>query len=163
MANKIIEFWQTLSEWGMYQQMAVDASPVECVPMADVFNPEQLLFLKESFHAEKKQCYKNCTYMVGLISHPFGKVLGFNADEIRYVDGYVYEPGLIPIEHAFIKIGNRYVDPTFERVLKRDVRECQYVSLCELKYIELWPILEHRGFYGPLYQYIKDNPLQGKI
>lgn len=135
----------------MYAQMAQDATPVQCVRMKDVFTGEQMRFLGETYHAEQKQCYRNAFNLVSLIAHPFSKIIGFNPDSVRYVDGFVYEPGLIPIEHAFVRIGDQYVDPTFERVLKRDVTQCKYVSLVELNLAELCDMLEHRGYHGPIY------------
>ena len=162
-SNPIIGFWRTIAECGMslYSDMIKDGNPVECVPMATVFTPDQMEFIKQEFKPKQKQCFRNCSELVGLLTHPYGKILlGFDGAE--YVDGYVYEPGLFPIEHAFVKIGDRYIDPTFELVLGIDVTKCSYMSLLELKWAKLWPILKHRGFYGPLYQWNKENRLQGK-
>ena len=160
--NRIIDFWKSISELGIYQQMATEGTPVQCVPMNEVFTGEQMKFLHQSFHPEPKQCFKNAATLVQLLSHPFAKILGFESDAITYVDGFAYEPGLFPIEHAFVKVGNLYCDPTFETVLNIDVRQCEYVSLLELKWPKFRRILEKRGFYGPLYGEIQNKRLQGK-
>lgn len=146
----------------LFGRPITDATFVECEPMKDVFSPEQMQFFRKSYHAELKQCYKNSAILVGLIAHPLGRIKGFDASSVKYVEGFVYEPGLFPIEHAFVKVGDRYIDPTAERVLKKNVRKCQYVSFLELTYTELFAALEQRGYYGPLYQWMKDNRLQGK-
>lgn len=160
--NRIIDFWKSLAELGIYQQMATDGTPVQCVSMNEVFTGKQMKFLQRAFHPEPKQCFQNCACLVQLLSHPFGKMLGFEADAIKYVDGFAYEPGMIPIEHAFVKVGNLYCDPTFETVLNIDVSKCEYVSLLELKWRDLRRILEKRGFYGPLYGETQNKRIQGK-
>jgi hypothetical protein len=65
-----------------------------------------------------------------------------------------YEPGLLPIEHAFVKIGDKYIDPTFERALHIDVTKCEYVTLVELEWLELAEIQEKTGYYGGIYNFL---------
>lgn len=132
-----------------YEQRAADARPVECVRMRDVFNENQMLFLRVNYHARRHQCYKNASDLIGLMwEHSW-----MFPDVAVYVEGFAYSAGLLPIEHAFVKIGDKYIDPTFERVLKRDPRKEMYAAL-----IELWPTRmakyqSETGYYGDLYQY----------
>lgn len=132
-----------------FDQQANDARPVECSAMRDVFDNDQMLFLRVNYRARRHQCYKNASDLVCLIwEHSW-----LFPDVAVYVEGLTYPCGLLPIEHAFVKIGDKYIDPTFERVLHRDVRKEMYVSL-----IELWPpkmvkYQNETGFYGGLYEY----------
>ena len=135
-----------------YEQRAADARPVECVPMRDVFTPEQMQFLFKNagYKAQQKMCYKNAADLVQLISHPLAFIF---PEPVRYVEGYAYCIELLPIEHAFVKVGDKYIDPTFERALHQDVREEMYVSCIELDPETMTRYQEETGFYGELYQY----------
>ena len=134
-----------------FVQRAKDARPVECVRMCDVFTPEQMDFLRQNYHTKQKQCYKNASILVSLLSHPWGRYL--NWEPVKYVEGFSYACGLLPIEHAFVKIGDKYIDPTFERALHRDVRNEMYVSCIELEPGEMDRLQAETGYYGELYQY----------
>ena len=136
-----------------YEQRAADARPVECVPMRDVFTPEQLQFLFKDagYKTQQKMCYKNAADLVNIIANPIGGL--FFPEPIWYVEGYAYSYRLLPIEHAFVKYGDKYIDPTFERALHRDVREEMYVSLIELEPLTMIRYQEETGYYGELYQY----------
>lgn len=135
-----------------YEQRAADARPVECVPMRDVFTPEQMQFLFKNagYKAQQRMCYKNAADLVQLISHPLAFIF---PEPVRYVEGYAYCAELLPIEHAFVKVGDKYIDPTFERALHRDVREEMYVSCIELDPETMTRYQEETGFYGELYHY----------
>ena len=133
-----------------YKQKLEDARPVECVRMIDVFTPEQVGFLRDIYKTEKKQCYKNASCLVSLLSHPFGWLFPLPA---KYVEGYVASAGLFSIEHAFVKYGDKYIDPTFERALHIDVRKEQYASLIELDCDSMTRIEMETGYYGNLYEY----------
>lgn len=153
--NRIIEELNAFAQmdWGpdqkaYYVQRAKDAKPVECVPMRDVFTREQMLFLREHYKARKKMCYKNASILVSLIATNSR----FNG-KIRYVEGFAYAAGILPIEHAFVKVGDKYIDPTFERALHKDVRKESYVSCIELDQFTMDRYLIETGTYGELYRY----------
>ena len=134
-----------------YEQRAADARPVECVRMCDVFNPDQLDFLRDIYHTQQRQCYRNAANLVTLISHPLGGFLF--PQPVKYVEGFAYSCGLLPIEHAFVKVGDKYIDPTFERALRRDVRKEMYASCIELDPLTMANYQLETGFYGELYVY----------
>lgn len=133
-----------------FVKMAEDARPVQCVRMRDVFTPEQMRFLRLNYHARKKECYKNAAELVRLISHPLAFLF---PEPVRYVEGFAYSCGLLPIEHAFVKVGDKYIDPTFERALKINPDGEQYVSLIELDCRTMAKLQVETGFYGDLYMY----------
>lgn len=72
---------------------------------------------------------------------------------VRYVEGFAYYDGLLSIEHAFVKVGDLYIDPTFERALHLDVRKEIYASCIELNPETMVRYQLETGFYGELYQY----------
>ena len=136
-----------------YERRAAIARPVECVPMRDVFTPEQLQFLFKNagYKTQEKMCYKNAADLIQIIEQWYF-LLDFDLPT-KYVEGYAYCYGLLPIEHAFVKIGDKYIDPTFERALHRDVRKEMYASLIELDPETMARYQLETGYYGDLYQY----------
>lgn len=132
-----------------FEQQAKDAKIVECVRMRDVFTAGQMAFLREHYVARQKMCYKNASQLVELMSC----LPSLFPEPGKYVEGFSYCYGLLPIEHAFVKVGDVYIDPTFERALHRDVRREEYVSLIELDGAEMARLQAETGYYGELYLY----------
>lgn len=158
--NRIIDELKAIAgmDWNpeqkaFYEQRAADARVVECVPMWDVFTPEQLRFLRDKlgYKTQQKMCYRNADELVRLVAG-LG-ALTLTTAPVRYVEGYAYCYGLLPIEHAFVKIGDKYIDPTFERALHRDVRKEMYASCIELDPETMARYQLETGFYGELYVY----------
>lgn len=155
--NQIIDELRAFAglDWGaeqkaFYEQVVADARPVRCVPMRDAFTSEQLQFLFKNtgYKTQQKMCYRNAAQLVEraewMAAH-----FDSGVPEIKYVEGYAYCYGLLPIEHAFVKVGDLYIDPTFERALHRDVRKEMYASC-----IELDPeTMAKYQIYGELYMY----------
>lgn len=147
--NAIASLDVTGRQKAYFEQRARDARPVRCVRMRDVFNDKQMAFYGK-LRMVKKQCYRNASNLVEL-----GPIQAFGPlPRFKYVEGLTYEPGLLPIEHAFVKIGDKYIDPTFERALHINVTKCEYVSLVELEWPELAAIQEKTGYYGEIYNYL---------
>lgn len=159
--NRIIDELKAVAglDWNpeqkaFYEQRAADARVVECVPMRDAFTPEQLQFLFKNtgYKTQQKMCYKNAAELVEraewMAAH-----FDSGVPEMKYVEGYAYCYGLLPIEHAFVKVGDKYIDPTFERALHRDVRKEMYASCIELDAETMVRYQQETGFYGELYQY----------
>ncbi len=132
-----------------FVKMAEDARPVQCVRMRDVFTPEQMRFLRIHYHARQKECYRNAADLVVLCSWESS----IFPEPVKYVEGFAYSCGLLPIEHAFVKVGDKYIDPTFERVLHLDVRAEIYASLIELDCRTMTKLQAETGYYGELYMY----------
>lgn len=136
-----------------FEQQANDARVVECVRMRDVFTPEQLQLLKHwGYKTQQKMCYMNAAELVRMITMRLG-AFQLTREPVRYVEGYAYCYGLLPIEHAFVKVGDLYVDPTFERALHRDVRKEMYASCIEFDPETMAKYQWETGFYGELYAY----------
>lgn len=151
-----------------YDQQANDARPVQCVRMRDAFTPEQLQFLFKitGYKTQQKMCYRNAAQLVELADW-MAAHFDSGVPEVKYVEGYAYCYGMLPIEHAFVKVGDLYIDPTFERALHRDVRKEIYASCIELDPETMDRYLLETGFYGELYLYdymCKNHPeLSAKI
>ena len=152
--NRIIEELRAVAalDWGQeqkafYEQRAADAKPVECVPLRDVFDESQMLFLRVNYRAQQKMCYKNAAELVTLMER---HAWMFPEPGI-YIEGFAYE--LWPIEHAFVKVGDKYIDPTFERTLHLDVRKEMYASCIELPQLLMSKYQDETGYYGELYKY----------
>lgn len=96
-------------------------------------------------------CYRNAAELVRLVAGLGAFTL--TTAPVRYVEGYAYCYELLPIEHAFVKIGDKYIDPTFELALHLDVRKEIYVSCIELDFETMAKYQIETGFYGELYVY----------
>lgn len=134
-----------------YQQKVADARVVECVRMREVFSREEMRFLREFYNPKQKQCYRNASTLVKLMSHPLAK--NMFKKPVKYVEGYTNAAGLLPIEHAFVKYGEKHIDPTFEWALKLDVRKEMYVSLIELEPEIMMQYELETNCFGELYRY----------
>lgn len=137
-----------------FAKIAKDARPVQCVRMRDAFTPEQLRFLFETmgYKTQQKMCYRNAADLVERVAW-MAQHYDCNIPEIKYVEGYAYCYGVMAIEHAFVKYGDVYIDPTFERALHRDVRNEIYVSCIELDPLTMAEYQLETGYYGELYLY----------
>lgn len=69
--------------------------------------------------------------------------LGFDC---RYVTGYARAHTLAPIEHAWIRVGNRHYDPTWELFLDLGA---EYVPIYELTVEELVQVMSMRHDDAP--------------
>lgn len=139
--------WQP-EQKAWFEQQANDARPVQCVRMRDAFTPDVLDFIRKNYKTQQKMCYRNAAILVSLLT-----ACWVNRPRIKYVEGFAYAYGLLPIEHAFVKVGDLYVDPTFERALHRDVRKEIYASCIELDPIVMEQYQYETGFFGELYVY----------
>ena len=137
-----------------FEQQVNDVRPVECVPMRDVFKPDpmEMLFKNIGYKTQQKMCYKNAAKLVRSVEW-MARHYDPNIPSVKYVEGFAYCYGLLPIEHAFVKVGDKYIDPTFERALHRDVRKEMYVSCIELDPKTMSRYQLETGFYGELYVY----------
>lgn len=160
--NPIIEELKTLArlDWNagqkaFFQKRADDAHPVKCERMCDVLHPRLIELINNVYHPVAKQCYMNASILVTLMNGPLSPI---SPKPVKYVEGLALAGGLVATEHAFVKIGDRYIDPTFECALGLDVRRECYVSLLELDAATMQKYERETGYYGELYryQYIKN-------
>lgn len=123
-----------------YNHMAAVAQPVQCVSVYDVFTPDEIKSIKQLLKPQIKQCYRNSEMLCELFPN-----------RVKYVEGYGYS--IFPIEHAFNRIGDKYIDITWELALHEDVTKKQYVSLIEADRNEVVKAMLDTGEYGGYYLY----------
>lgn len=98
---------------------------IKITPLKEVFTPKQIELIRLMVTPKPKQCYRNAALLAA-----YGKfhALGDMGD-IKYVEGYMYN--IITMEHAFNKIGDKYIDITLELALEENPAEF-YASSMEL-------------------------------
>lgn len=122
-----------------YRQMLKDAKPIEVVRLSDVFTDYELKAIKRNIKPKVKECYRNAT----MFAHIYPNV--------KYVEGKMTCCGAFGIEHAWNKVGDKYVDITMELALDRDPTEEEYMVLGEYDQETVINICSEVGFYGSVY------------
>lgn len=122
-----------------YRQMLKDAKPIEVVRLSEVFTETEIKAIKRFVKPKVKECYRNAT----LFSHIY--------PEVKYVEGKMTCCGAFGIEHAWNKVGDKYVDITMELALKRDPTKEEYMSLGEYDEETITRITNKTEFYGNIY------------
>ncbi|MBR0290895.1 MAG: hypothetical protein IJQ79_02045 [Bacteroidales bacterium] len=148
--NPIIEELTALSKfkWGnqlqqeFFNRQAADAVPVEVSSVKSVFSPEEIRLIKAAVQPKKGQCYRNAALLTELFP-----------DRCKYVEGFGWNR-ILKVEHAFNRVGDKYVDITWELVLGEDVTSIPYVSLIEASRDEvLEDIFAHDNITGDYYRH----------
>ena len=126
-----------------------DIKEVVCKPIKEVLNDEEYQRLEQRTTSglQMKECYSNSLHVVEALSDI--------RDDVRYVEGYSLVANVLPIIHAWVKVGEDYIDPTFELVLKKDVTKETYAALGEYTYDYALSRMAEWGTYGDVY--IQDN------
>lgn len=142
----------TLTQWdkgqqAFFDQQLADAKEIKMSKLSDVFTPREINLIKNIVRPQKNQCYRNSALMAELFP-----------DRCKYVEGFGYS--LFNIDHAWNKVGDKYVDVTWELVLKEDTTKRVYVALIEASAEEIVKdISEHDNIVGDYYRryYIKTH------
>lgn len=80
------------------------AKRVEVVKAADVFDEREIELIRRTVRPVVKGCYRNAHLLTLLFP-----------DRVQYVEGKTN--AFIPIDHAFNRVGDKYIDITFEFAL----------------------------------------------
>lgn len=131
-------------------QMLADLKEVKISPLSSVFTKDEIREIKESIDPQAKECYKNSFELARL----------FNDRGVQYVEGYATcIEGALPIEHAWNKVGDSYVDITFEMALNEKPWENKevYMTLGTYTYDECISIMYNTRVYGGIYYHTKLN------
>lgn len=124
------------------EAMKADLKPCSVVPLKTIFSEHQIKCIKKA--VEVKQCFKNAYEVAEIIEMMNGTA--------KYVDGRVLVANFLPIEHAWNKVGDLYVDATFELCLGYDVTKELYASLAEYDVSHVREVLLDRRYYGEIYR-----------
>lgn len=105
-----------------------------------MFNPYELEIIRGVLKPQPQQCYRNAHLLCQLFP-----------DDVLYCEGKTHT--LIPIDHAFNRVGDKYVDITFEFALNdAELTEYEYVVFGEYDLQTIDRITEATGFYGDIYR-----------
>ena len=131
-----------------FEQLYKDAKPVKCVPLAEVFTPAEIRIIKKVLRPKKHQCYRNSALMTELFP-----------ERCKYVEGFGWNT-MSRVEHAINRVGDKYVDVTWELCLKLDVSSQPYAALIEASRDEVLADIEaHNNTTGNYYlhNYLKTH------
>ena len=130
---------------GKQQEYYIDllnvARQVEVVSIKEVFTEDEIKKIKKYVRPKVNMCYKNSHYLTCLFP-----------DKVRYVEGRFSRYG-IPIDHAFNRVGDKYVDITAELALKENVSESEYIAYAEYEQQQILDAAYATGYYGCYYNY----------
>lgn len=132
-----------------YLSMLRDAKDVDVVSINDAFCTEDVVYIHKHLKPRIKECYRNAFLLAQMFP-----------DYVEYVEGRVSLAclGGLSIEHAWNKVGDKYVDVTMELVLnEREAHE--YAVLGEYTYAETVNVMISTGVYGGVYEYFLKKQL----
>jgi hypothetical protein len=161
MESVIIEEMRVFLKLGLHpkqEQYFADtiavAKRVEIVRAADVFSDYELEIIRDVLKPQKQQCYRNAHLLCQLFP-----------ERVRYCEGKTN--AFIPIDHAFNRVGNKYVDITFEFALNDpDLLGYEYVVFGEYDLPEIERMTKKTGYYGDVYRLAymeKRNPRSHEV
>ena len=104
--------------------------PVKCVSAKDVLDKDALRRIKNIVKPKEKCCYEDAFHTADCIP------------DVKYCEGYMIVYGL-PIEHAFNRVGDYYIDVTREFGGHDDVTQNEYVLLKEWNATDALRIMAH--------------------
>lgn len=144
----------TSGEQKKYFQHQLDcAKPIECVSIREVMGDVSIDWIKKTINPQPKECYRNSAQLAMLFP-----------DRVEYVEGYYGVAGVFGTEHAWNRVGDKYIDITAELVLEKDVREEQYVQLMTMGADEVTDMVLEEDCYTWLFgvKYAKELKSLGK-
>lgn len=124
-----------------FQCLLKSAKPVQIVRAADVLEDFELEYIKHVLKPKPKECYKNSHLLCEAFPERF-----------LYCEGRANVP--IPIDHAFNKVGDVYIDITFEFALHEDPTIYEYVTFGEYDAETIQIASRETGYYGEVYRYL---------
>lgn len=136
-----------------FEKQLKDFHEVRCVSISDVFSKDEMRLIKSVVKPKKKECYRNAHLLTLLFK-----------DRVKYVEGKVAIcGGVLGIDHAWNKVGDKYIDVTFEMVLNNDPTKELYMSLGEYDLETITSITSETGYYGGIYNQLFINQNREKL
>lgn len=137
-----------------FKELLNVAKPVEVVSIKDMFTKDEIKMIKRLVRPKKKMCYRNSHLLTLLFP-----------DKVKYVEGRFSCSFIgLPIDHAFNRVGDKYVDVTVELALKEDVAEYEYIEFAEYDSEQIDSAAYETGYYGEYYKfYWMKRKNKGKI
>lgn len=137
--ESLVELTKSGKMSAFYEDSLANLKVVKIVPLHEALTADEVDRVKRFIRPEKKMCYKNAMSLCAMFP-----------EKVEYVEGYFTCCGL-PLEHAFNKIGDKYVDITAEFLLGFD-KDVEYGSVCECSYKEACKATVKNGYYGNVYR-----------
>ena len=126
-----------------FRDLLKAAKQVKVVSIYDVFTDEEIKEIKKHVKPKKKMCYKNSHLLTVLYPN-----------KVKYIEGrFALSCNGFPIDHAFNKVGDKYVDITVELALKEDVTEQKYIEFAEYDSEQIDSAAYETGYYGEYYKF----------
>lgn len=126
-----------------YERQLSDARLIQMSPMSELLNDKELCEMLRAVKLRKNECYRNSVLVVEYLNN--------HGKKAKYVEGQTCVCG-IPIDHAWIQVGEKYFDPTLELLLENEVEKDEYVALGSWEINEVWRVLVKTGVYGEIYK-----------
>lgn len=126
-----------------YEQQLKDIYEVNVVKLSDAFTNEEIANIKNIVRPQPRMCYKNSHRLVELFP-----------DKCQYVEGFTTILNGIPIEHAWNKVKDFYVDITFELALDIDVTKELYMALGVYDLSTITKQVSETCYFGGVYNYL---------
>lgn len=104
-------------------------------------NGYELDYIRHVIKPKPKECYRN--------SHLLCEAF---PERILYCEGKTNVP--IPIDHAFNKVGDAYIDITFEFALHENPSIYEYVTFGEYDAKTIRKAVLETGYYGEIYKWL---------
>lgn len=134
-----------------YQRQLDCAKPIDCVSIREVFGEKDIDLIKSIINPQPKECYKNATRLAMLFP-----------DRVEYVEGYYGVMGVLGTEHAWNRVGDKYIDITAELVLEKNIAEEHYVQLMTMDAKEVTDMVLEEDCYTWLFGVKYANELKNK-
>lgn len=126
-----------------YEQQLRDVHKIRCASIHDVFDETDICRIKSYVRPEPRMCYKNAHLLKALFP-----------DKVQYTEGYVaIFNGGFGIKHAWNKVGDVYVDVTFEMALNEDPTKELYMALGTYNLTTITKVTSETGYYGSIYNH----------
>lgn len=140
--NELLEQRKELcSKWKQNSAYDICFTNTEIVPAADVLEDYELEYIQHVIKPRPKQCYRN--------SHLLCEAF---PERILYCEGKTNVP--IPIDHAFNKVGDAYIDITFEFAFHENPSIYEYVTFGEYDAKTIRKAVLETGYYGEIYKWL---------
>ena len=132
-----------------YRYRLESAKVVKIVPCREVLTKDQISLIKKVIKPKKKECYKNALMMAKMM-------------DCTYCEGMMY--CYYGIDHAFNKVGDKYIDITKEFALGEDPT-AEYVVFGEYTPEDAHNAMVEKGCYGNVFGwlYAKAKRTESKI
>lgn len=126
-----------------YEQQLNDLTEVHCKSVKDVLTSKEIEEIHNKTILIQNECYSNSLHVTQILSRVYA--------DVRYVEGMILAGDVMPLPHAFVRIGDSYIDPTLELMLNKDVEKETYGALGEWTCNYALSQMAKWGTYGDVY------------